>query len=188
MPALKNGRHERFCHEYLEDFNGTRAYRASGYRAKNDNVAAVGASKLLRNPKVQERLTELRARYDAKLQERVVVNKESIIRELARLGFAQLSDVADWGPGHLKLKDSSELTPDALAAVKKVRFGKEGLQIELHDKVAPLTRLGDHFGLRTPIERKDVRHRLVVRSLDEVMADDAEAEAEQKPEGQRDVA
>ena len=40
-----------FADEYLVDLNGARAYRAAGYRG-SDNVCAVEANKLLRNPKV----------------------------------------------------------------------------------------------------------------------------------------
>lgn len=40
-----------FADEYLVDLNGARAYRAAGY-AGSDNVCAVEANKLLRNPKV----------------------------------------------------------------------------------------------------------------------------------------
>jgi len=31
MPALKNAKRERFCLEYVKDFNGARAARDAGY-------------------------------------------------------------------------------------------------------------------------------------------------------------
>jgi phage terminase small subunit len=49
-------RQQRFVEEYLVDLNATRAYTRAGYRAKNDNVAAVSASRLLRNAKVRAAL------------------------------------------------------------------------------------------------------------------------------------
>ena len=48
-----------FCLEYAASGNATDAYKKAGYKAKNDNVAAACAAKLLRKPKIQLRLQEL---------------------------------------------------------------------------------------------------------------------------------
>ena len=45
-----------FVKEYLKDLNGTQAYIRAGYKVKDENTAAVNASKLLRNTKVQEKI------------------------------------------------------------------------------------------------------------------------------------
>ena len=50
---------EAFCLEYAASGNATDAYKKAGYKAKNDNVAAAAAARLLRNVKVQARLQEL---------------------------------------------------------------------------------------------------------------------------------
>lgn len=71
--ALKGGgivteRQERFCIEFVRCGNATEAYRRAGYEPKSDNAAAVNASKLLRNTKMQEHIAELRAKVtDAKI-------------------------------------------------------------------------------------------------------------------------
>lgn len=166
-PQRVSPQQDRFCHEYLIDFNGTRAYRAAGYKAKNDNVAAVGASKLLRLAKVQARLAQLRERYDREVHERVVVNKENVIRELARLGFADIREAVEWNSGSLTLKSSSEISADVAAAIKEVRFTKEGIALKLHDKVTPLTRLGDHLGMKAPQVPLKAKVRLVLPPVSE---------------------
>jgi phage terminase small subunit len=67
MPALRNPRHEAFCHAYRENGgNGRRAYLAAGYNARlprNSRSVPVdaAASRLLRHVKVNERLQELAA-------------------------------------------------------------------------------------------------------------------------------
>lgn len=61
MPALKSVKQEKFCLHYAETGNATESYKKAGYKYKNDNVAAVEASKLLRKPNIAERLKEIAA-------------------------------------------------------------------------------------------------------------------------------
>lgn len=52
---------ERFCLAYSANpESATQAYKDAGYKGKNANVAAAGASEILKNPKVQERLDDIR--------------------------------------------------------------------------------------------------------------------------------
>ena len=57
---------ENFCLEIVQSGNGTEAYKKAGYKVKSDNAAAVGAAKLLRNAKVQQRIAELRSEMDSR--------------------------------------------------------------------------------------------------------------------------
>ena len=50
---------ERFCRLIAQGKNQTDAYKEAGYKCSNDNVAAAGASSLVRNPKVALRLKAL---------------------------------------------------------------------------------------------------------------------------------
>lgn len=51
-------RQEQFCLEYLKDFDRIRAYKAAGYKPKNNNVAKVQAFRLLEKPHIQEFLAK----------------------------------------------------------------------------------------------------------------------------------
>ena len=67
--------------------NATEAYKQAGYRVKNDNVAAPEASKLLRNPKVSQEITRLKAHElakQAKKQEKLEVTQDWLITQLAQ--------------------------------------------------------------------------------------------------------
>ena len=57
---------ENFCLEIVQSGNGTEAYKKAGYKVKSDNAAAVGAAKLLRKAKVQQRIAELRSEMDSR--------------------------------------------------------------------------------------------------------------------------
>lgn len=59
MPALDNPKHERFCQEYAKRPNAVQAYRNAGYSAKNDDIAASNASRLIGNEKIKARIREL---------------------------------------------------------------------------------------------------------------------------------
>lgn len=52
---------KRFVDEYLIDLNATAAYKRAGYKAKNDNVAAVSSKQLLSKPKIEAAVAERRA-------------------------------------------------------------------------------------------------------------------------------
>lgn len=56
---------ENFCLEIVQSGNGTEAYKKAGYKVKSDNAAAVGAAKLLRKAKIQQRIAELRREMDS---------------------------------------------------------------------------------------------------------------------------
>jgi hypothetical protein len=79
---------QTFINAYLGNGeNATEAYKQSGYRVKNDNVAAPEASKLLRNPKVSQEITRLKAHelaLQAKKQEKLEVTQDWLITQLAQ--------------------------------------------------------------------------------------------------------
>ena len=63
----------RFCDEYLISLNATAAYKAAGYSAKSDRVAAVEGHKLLDSPKMRKYLKE---RMEGKETERIAKQDE----------------------------------------------------------------------------------------------------------------
>lgn len=58
---MLNGQQRRFVFEYLTDFDRKRAYRAAGYKPKDDASANVGAYRLLRDSKVQELIDQIQS-------------------------------------------------------------------------------------------------------------------------------
>ena len=77
-----NERHKRFCEEYLANgCNGTQAYLSVYKSVKSDEVAAVNASKLLRNTKVIEFIKEEQKKTSDKLE----ITRESVLNDLERI-------------------------------------------------------------------------------------------------------
>jgi hypothetical protein len=102
-----------------------------------------------------------RIRQEAAHQEMAVIGREATrqqyelapqrtLQQAAALAFTNLADVAEWNNDTLRLKPSSELSPEARAAVRKVRIykdknGETVREIELHPKTTdPLALLAKH--------------------------------------------
>lgn len=73
MPILANDKHERFCQEYLVDFNASQAAIRAGYSKRS---AGSQAHDLLKKPDIQARLAELKAEIAAKLE----IDQEAVFR------------------------------------------------------------------------------------------------------------
>jgi phage terminase small subunit len=135
-----------FVQEYLIDLNATRSYKTAGYVAKG-NAAEVNASRLLSNAKVQAAIQEAMD----KRATRTEITADRVLQELAKIGFANMSDYTTWGPKGVALKDSSTLTPDQAAAVSEVSetITEAGgsIRFKLHDKISALEKIGKHLGM-----------------------------------------
>lgn len=75
MAALQNRRHERFCQEYVVDYNGTKAAIRAGYKEKS---ARSQASDLLTNPNILSRVRELQHEQ----VERLAVTQDYVVLQL----------------------------------------------------------------------------------------------------------
>ncbi|VTY47513.1 terminase small subunit [Veillonella parvula] len=80
MAALKNKRHEKFCHEYIKDMNATQAAIRTGYSKK---TAKMQGSRLMTNDDIKSRVAELR---DAYLDENIMTAKQ-VEYELTRIAL-----------------------------------------------------------------------------------------------------
>ena len=97
-----------FADEYLIDPNATQAYRVAYLSVKKDGVAAVNGSKLLRNTKVQEYISE-------RMQERqqcTEVTQDMVVKELAAIAFARATDYAAVRGGAVCTKETDSLSDE----------------------------------------------------------------------------
>lgn len=83
MPALKNGKHEKFAQGLAKGMTGDDAYEAAGYAANRGNAARLKA-----NESVLKRVGELQER----VAERTIVTIESLIQEAADIQAAASQD------------------------------------------------------------------------------------------------
>ena len=113
----------RFCEEYMIDLNATQAAIRAGYSPK---TAREQAPRLLANVSIQNRIAQLQAEQSR----RTGVSADRVVRELAKIAFANASDLS---------------------------FGEDGLEheVKLADKLRALDLLGKHLGMYKDASEKE---------------------------------
>ncbi|MEI3388036.1 MAG: terminase small subunit [Clostridia bacterium] len=155
---------KRFCDEYLIDLNATRAYKVAYSSCKKDETANVNGSKLLRNTKVQEYISERMKERE----QRTEITQDMVIKELAAIAFSKASDYAKLkkmkrnvpifdGEDIVDYKEeeyigieftpTNELSEEQKKALAGIKEGKFGIQVDSCDKVKALELLGKHLGM-----------------------------------------
>lgn len=131
---------QRFVEEYLIDLNATQAAIRAGY--KPDNAQQMGSENLSK-PVISAAI----AKAMAERSKRTGINQDRVLHELARIGFAKITDIID--------PDTAKILPDAseddLACIQSIKikpgeFGTER-EVKLYDKKSALVDLGKHLGL-----------------------------------------
>ena len=134
----------RFVEEYLIDLNAAAAARRAGY---THNRAEVAGYELLTNPDIQAAIGVAQRERSA----RTGVTADRVVRELARIAFADARTVMAWGPNGVFLRDSETLTDDAAAAVAEVSETRSeaggSIKVKLADKLSALDKLSRHLGM-----------------------------------------
>jgi len=174
-------RQQRFVEEYLADANGHQAALRAGYKPRSARQAV---TQLLKQPEVAEAIRQgMAARA-----ERMRITTDRVLLEIARIAFADIGRIADWGPDGLTLAPKSAITEDDRAAIAELGAGSAGPRLRLHNKQRALENIARHLGLfgRTaarfapprPADERPARE--ILREKLEQMAR-AEAAAEEAP-------
>ena len=134
-----------FCERYVKHLVQRRAAIEAGYSEKS---GAVDANRILKKHNVQLYIAHLNA---IKMQA-VRVDVQSVVQELAKMGFAKMSDFLEEvkpGTNMWRLKPLHKI--DHPEAIKKIELGILGNveKIELHDKTKSLELLGRHLAMFT---------------------------------------
>lgn len=152
-----------FVREYLLDLNATQAAIRAGYSEKT--AYSVGHENLSK-PEIAsaiEAAMKLRA-------ERTDITADRVIKELAKIGFADIRKAVKWQSAMITEEDnpeggdiaviktvvtntvqmvaSEELDDETAAAIAEVsQNATGGVKIKLHDKRAALVDIGKHLGM-----------------------------------------
>ena len=178
-------RQARFVQEYLIDLNGRQAVIRAGYRTRSPEVHA---SRLLARPLVAKAITAAQAAR----AKRTEITADRVIHELARIAFADVRDVVQWGKHLVTLRPSSELTLEQAASIATIEADVTArangtpqlkIRVRMHDKGAALTTLARHFGLlidRHELKLPDEQVQYLVQVAQKFLACAATMRAEPK--------
>lgn len=149
----------RFVEEYIIDLNAAAAARRAGYsQNRSDQIGFA----LLRKVEIQDAISA----SQKAISNRTGVTQERVIRELARIAFADPRDVLSWGAKGVTPRESSELSDDQAAAVAEVSETrtKDGgsMRVKMHSKTDALEKLCRHLGLYDEKPKTDDGQTVVV--------------------------
>lgn len=166
-----------FVREYLIDLNATQAAIRAGYSMKT--ARQIGEENLSK--------PDIRAAIDAAMNlraERTDITADRVLRELAKIGFADIRKAVKWQTSlvteednpeggeiaviknivtnNVQLVASEEIDDETAAAIAEIsQNATGGLKIKLHDKRAALVDIGKHLGMF--VERtENVNHNFTI--------------------------
>lgn len=138
---------DRFCHEYIIDYNGSEAAKRAGSKAKQTRTTAC---EWLTKPHIQERIEELRGNQSKRLN----ITADRILEELAKIAFMDIVGAFDEKGNLLPIHKMPEDVRRAIGGLDvskldlkagKKMLGKTTLsKIKLIDKRGALELLGKH--------------------------------------------
>lgn len=142
-PAKLTVKQERFCLEYLVDFNATQAAIRAGY---SEDAARQSGTLLLSNTAIQARISEAVKSLNNDTSQTI----RRVICELQLIAFGDMRDLAEWEGDTAIFKDSKTLG-DKSRLVSEVhsKAGKDGnsLKIKTWDKMKALEMLARYYKL-----------------------------------------
>lgn len=141
--AILSAKQILFCQEYLIDLNATQAAIRAGYSPK---TATEQSSRLLTNVKIQNYISELKA----KRSDKVECTAEMVLLELMKIGFSDIGEYMDAGYSLkqiMELKDKSRAIQSIQVDEFEGEFGKNrSVKFKLHDKQRALEMIAKHIG------------------------------------------
>jgi phage terminase small subunit len=136
-----------FCDEYLVDLNATQSAIRAGYSVTS--ARDIGC-KNLTNPYIKAFIEKRMINRE----ERTEITQDEVLKELARIGFANIDDyvtvvVDKCNRKKVRVKPTKDIPNDKIAAISSIKEGANGIEVKLHDKVRALENIGRHLGMFT---------------------------------------
>lgn len=146
------GKQNLFVAEYLVDLNATQAAIRAGY---SEGSAYNAGYRNLNNPEIRAAIAQAQAPH----LERLDMDAEEVLRELAKIARSNVLDYMKIGAEGEPIVDFSRLDRDKASALSEVtvedfatgrgadKRDVRRIKFRLHDKLAALDKLAKHYGL-----------------------------------------
>jgi len=128
-----------FIEYYLQEWNATKAALKAGYSKRS--AGSIGNENLLK----PEIINEIQRRI-----EESAMSADEVIHAIGEVGRASIEDIMDVDErGRLTLNFKKAKEQGKLSIIKSVTPTREGLKVELHDRMRALELMGKHHKLFT---------------------------------------
>ena len=160
-------RQQAFVEEYLVDLNSTQAAIRAGY--SKHTAKEIGCQNLTKLNVSMAIAEKMKAR-----SARVQLEADTVLRQLKSILTSDIRNYLEYGPGHVALKPSSELTPEQAACIAEVSetVSQTGgsVRLKFHDKLKALDMASRHLGLYA-VEKQELSVIEADTALREVIRD-----------------
>ena len=133
---------KRFVAEYLISLNASQAALAAGYSEKT--APFIGAENL-KKPKIQAAIQEAMGGRE----KRTEITQDKVLRELAAIGFYDISDFAKVMDNRVVLRNTAEIPAEKRAAIAGIKETQTGVEVKMADKLRALELIGRHLAMFT---------------------------------------
>jgi phage terminase small subunit len=164
MSKKLTDKQERFCVEYMIDFNATQSAIRAGY---SENTANEQGSQNLAKLSIQERIQELKAKASEKLD----ITHTDLLRELKNWAYSDITETISLTP--LEVKELPIEIRRLVTKYKHTKVNVEGVEtetIELHfvSKEKAIEMIAKHIGFY----EKDNTQKKTVFNFEELTTDE----------------
>ena len=143
-----------FAEEYLKDLNATQSAIRAGYSKKT--AYAIGQENL-KKPEIQKEIQKLMDKR-SKINE---ITADNVLKELASIAFADSTDYAKIKHktvvndvtgekeevAYVEFTDTDDLSEEQKKAISAIKYTRNGIAVETHNKLKALELLGKHLGM-----------------------------------------
>lgn len=141
----------KFCEVYVLNYNISIALRKAGYESETSGAAY----KIRQKPGCKRYIQWLKAR----MLHDTLINGEDIINQWVKIAFADMTDFVDINKFGITLKPVREMDGQL---VKSIKSGRDGVSIELYDKLKALDSLAKY----TEDMPKDYKQKIEERKME----------------------
>lgn len=141
----------KFCEIYVLNYNISIALRKAGYESETSGAAY----RIRQKPGCKRYIQWLKAR----MLHDTLINGEDIINQWVKIAFADMTDFVDINKFGITLKPVREMDGQL---VKSIKSGRDGVSIELYDKLKALDSLAKY----TEDMPKDYKQKIEERKME----------------------
>jgi len=127
---------ERFCKEYIVDFNATQAAKRAKYKGNNHDIIG---NQQLGKALVQQRIQQLTKKTEKKLE----ISAERTLQEMANLAYSNFYEILDKISKKEKLTEWEQKVISERTVTKSAAGGS--IKYKAHSKEKGLEMLGRYF-------------------------------------------